>query len=501
MITFERERPTIENQAGMVRPVVLELVNKLCHALTAEGINYCHWKSNEALDRSARGDNDLDLLVSRIHAQQFTEILYRLDFKETFASKEDELPGVRDYYGYDITSGRLIHVHAHFQLILGNDLSKNYRLALEKVYLDSSVQGDLFRIPQPEWECLVFVLRMVLKHSTWDSILMRHGRLSDSEQRELDCLSTPGILLKAKALLEYLPEWSSSLFEECLQALRPGCPLWMRIRVGERLQKVLRSSARYPHSTDVIAKLARRVWYPIQRRAFGHKPMNRFASGGLFIAIVGGDGAGKTTLVDEIYSWLSGKFGVTKVHMGKPDWSLVTMVIRAILKIGTVLSVYPFEGDMYEESQQAHGLPWFIRAVCTARDRYLTYVQARRCSSNGGLVLCDRFSFPNFMVMDAAQCEQGIAFLKKGNWLHKFLAKWERSYYEHIRLPDLLIVLKVEPEIAVQRKREESQAAVRARSAEVWQLDWTRKSAFVIDASLPREEVIAQAKALVWAHL
>jgi thymidylate kinase len=275
----------------------------------------------------------------------------------------------------------------------------------------------------------------------------------------------------------------------------------MRIKVGEQLQRVLQSSARYPHSTDVIVKLARRVWRPIQQRVFGYKSTNRFASGGLFIAIVGGDGAGKTTLVDEIYSWLSGKFEVTKLHMGKPDWSLVTLLMRGILKIGTLFRLYPFEGDIYEETQQSHGFPWFIRAVCTARDRYLTYVRARRFSSNGGLVLCDRFSFPNFMAMDNAQCEQGIAFLKRGNWLHKLLAKWERSYYEQIRLPDLLIVLKVEPEIAVQRKRDESPAAVRARSTEVWQLDWSRKSAFVIDASLPREEVVSQAKALVWAHL
>jgi len=501
MITLEAEVKHTESQNKPVQPPALELVIKLCNALAAEEINYCHWKSNEALDRSANGDNDLDLLVSRIHAQHFTEILYRLGFKETLSVKRDELPGVRDYYGYDVKSGRLIHVHAHFQLILGNDLSKNYRLPLENRYLESSVQGDLFRVPRLEWECVIFVLRMVLKHSTWDSILMRHGRLSPSEERELVYLSAPSALLKAKALLQYLPGLSSNLFEECLQALQPGCSFWMRIKVGEQLQRVLQSSARYPHSTDVLAKFARRVWHPIQRRVFGYKPKNRFASGGLFIAIVGGDGAGKTTLIDELYAWLSGKFEVTKVHMGKPDWSLSTILIRGFLKIGSFLGFYPFEGDIYEESRQPHGLPWFIRAVCTARDRYLTYVRARQFSSNGGLVLCDRFSFLDFMRMDSLQCEQAIPSLKKRNWFHKLLAKWERDYYERIKLPDLLIVLKVEPQIAVQRKKEESEAAVWARSSEVWQLDWRQESAFIIEAGLPRAEVVAQAKALLWTHL
>jgi thymidylate kinase len=225
------------------------------------------------------------------------------------------------------------------------------------------------------------------------------------------------------------------------------------------------------------------------------------ASGGLFIAVVGGDGAGKTTIVDELCFWLSEKFEVTKVHMGKPDWSWATILIRGTLKIGTLLGLYSFEGDVFEEFHQPHGLPWFIRAVCTARDRYLTYLRARRLSSNGGLVVCDRFSFPGFMEMDGAQCEQAIAFLKKAGWLQHLLAKWERAYYEQISLPDLLIVLKVEPEIAVQRKKEETEVAVRARSTEVWQLDWRAKSAFIIDAGLERAEVVSQVKALVWAHL
>ena len=43
----------------------LELVRRLCQTLSTEGVDYCHWKSNEALDRSARAESDLDLLVSR----------------------------------------------------------------------------------------------------------------------------------------------------------------------------------------------------------------------------------------------------------------------------------------------------------------------------------------------------------------------------------------------------------------------------------------------------
>jgi hypothetical protein len=123
----------------MAEKIALDLVVKLCEILASKKIDYCHWKSNTFLDRSASGDNDLDLLINLAHAQCFTEILYSMGFKETLIPKDEELPGVRDYYGYDQKSGRLVHVHAHFQLILGNDLSKNYRLPFERAYLQLSV--------------------------------------------------------------------------------------------------------------------------------------------------------------------------------------------------------------------------------------------------------------------------------------------------------------------------------------------------------------------------
>lgn len=484
----------------MEKSAVLELVARLGQTLADERIEYCHWKSNAYLDRSASGENDLDLLIDRAHGERFVRILLRLGFKEAFAPREAALPGVRDFYGWDVPTRRWVHVHAHFQLILGNDLSKNYRLPLEREYLASSSQGDLFRLPAPEFELLILVIRMVLKHSAWDSILMRHGALTKTERRELEVLSTEENLTKVEALLPLVPGLDRSLFDLCLRSLQTGCPIWMRIRAGERLQVLLRGWARYPHGVDVLLKFIRRVEQPFARRMLHIRPKNRLANGGLFIAIVGGDGAGKTTLTDAVHAWLSVKFEVQAFHMGKPAWSLTTVLLRGLLKVGTLLGLYPFEGDTYEQSAGPHGLPWFIRAVCTARDRSLTYQQARRFSSSGGLALCDRYSFSGLMHMDGPQCE-GAVHPERVTGLYKFLIEQEKIYYQRIPPPDLLIVLKLDPEIAVQRKTEETALSVRARSTEVWGLDWDVVSGHVIDASRPRDEVLAQVQALIWEHL
>ena len=155
-----------EDTLPQMDPSVLPLVQELCNVLRMENIDYCHWKSNNMLERSANGDNDLDLLISRADGSRFTEILFRLGFKQAHAPGEKQMPGVLDYYGYDEQAEKWVHVHAHYQLIMGHDMTKNFRLALERPYLESAVQGELFRVPSVEFEFIILVIRMILKHST-----------------------------------------------------------------------------------------------------------------------------------------------------------------------------------------------------------------------------------------------------------------------------------------------------------------------------------------------
>ena len=103
--------------------------------------------------------------------------------------------------------------------------------------------------------------------------------------------------------------------------------------------------------------------------------------------------------------------------------------------------------------------------------------------------------------MDGPQCEEAIPSSRKLNWLLKFLVNWEKYYYQQIQSPDLLIVLKVDPDIAVQRKTEETETSVRARSSEVWGLDWEKLSAFEINANRSKEESLSQVKSIIWEHL
>jgi thymidylate kinase len=500
------------------QPPALNLIFELCQALTEEDISYCHWKSNNALDRSASGDNDLDLLVSRADVSRFTEILYRLGFKQAKAPAEKQMPGVLDYYGYDEKADRLIHVHAHYQLILGHDMTKNYRLPIERPYLESAVQDDLFKVPAPEFEFIVFVIRMVLKHSTWDVILGREGTLKNAERQELSYLQDRINRERVDDILKnHLPYINVELFNDCIQALQPACSTWTRIKTGQQLQTRLKANTRRPLFSDTYLKLWRRVALAIRRRIFKSSFKYRLESGGAMIAVVGGDGAGKSTAVDALYDWLSKSFETTRVHMGKPAWSWTTITIRGILKIGNLLRLYPVESTfretLNEKSLVSPGYPWLLREVCRARDRYRTYIKARRFAANGGLVICDRFSLPQIRLMDGPLAARFISELMAGPQAGQFmgpqqdsrpariLVKMDERYYQQTVLPELLFVLRVDPEIAVQRRSDEDASAVRERSTEIWELNWEHTDAHIIDAGKSKTDVLSELKALLWPEL
>src|SRR5216117_1280490 len=140
----------------------LTLIADLCAELEKAGIKYCHFKSTDALERSASGENDLDLLVAEDDAPRFRSVLRSLGYVESIGTRSQDVPHVRHTYGLDRASLRLVDVHAHERLIIGDDATKNYRLPIEGVYLATAHRGRPFPIPARELEFALFVVRMML---------------------------------------------------------------------------------------------------------------------------------------------------------------------------------------------------------------------------------------------------------------------------------------------------------------------------------------------------
>ncbi len=485
-------------------------MRRLCDALRAEQIAYCHWKSNASLDRSASGDSDLDLLVGWADARRFSELIRRLGFREGRQPRRQQSPGVYHAYGFDEASGKLVHLHAHHQLVLGDDMTKNYRLPLEEAYLRSAEQGPLFRIPAPEFEFVVFVLRMVLKHSTADALLTTHGSLSEGEELELAYLRGRADPERARAVIDrHLPFIGTELWDRCVACLEPGASFASRVLTAHGLERSLASQARRSPALDPFVRVWRRSRRSFDRRVRHRRgPRSRLGTGGALIALVGGDGAGKSTAVDEVHRWLSRDLDATRVHLGKPPRSVLSSLVQGLWRGGARSVAGGTSGSdrspvilSDDEPMTPRRFVKLIRKVLVSRDRYLAYRRARRLASNGTVVICDRFPLAEVGLMDGP-ATRAIPRSRERSLLIRSLARLEERYYSRITYPDILIVLRVDPEVAVRRRHgTEDEAFVRRRSEEIWRMRWDKIPAVVIDAGRPKDEVLAAVKSAIWVGL
>lgn len=115
-------------------------------------------------------------------------------------------------------------------------------------------------------------------------------------------------------------------------------------------------------------------------------------------------------------------------------------------------------------------------------------------------MVSDRYPLRQIKMMDGPVAAL-VPGLCAANSLAGRLARVERAYYAHIKEPDLLVVLRISPDLAVERRSDEDEGFVRARCSEVAHADWDSTPALVIDASRPKSEILAEIKSLVWSRL
>lgn len=477
----------------------LPLIKKLCEALNSQQVSYCHWKSNWKLNRWLTGDGDLDLLIKRADKQRFITIISGLGFKQAEPSADRQVPGILNFYGFDADENTLVHLHVHYRLVIGNDLSKNYHLPAENIVLENSHLQGLVPVPSPEVELILFVLRMVLKYSV-ESVLQKKGSALADELEVLE--SAVDRARVANLLPELVPQIDPGFFDQCLQSLRQPNTFFRRLHVRKQLEKRLVAAARIGRRADVLLKLRRRAVRVVRERILGRRARKRFVTGGTLVAIVGGDGSGKTTALQGLNKWLGKKFVTQRFHLGKPRRSPFTLVLIVLLRICRLITNKPVHPALREarNSSSFPGYLQLLRWVSAGRDRRRLYMKARRFATNGGVALCDRYPVPQLQLMDGPNIARTIPPQRR-NQLIKFLMKLENNYYRQIMPPDLLIVLRVDPDIAVQRKTTEIEQHVRTRSTELWKQDWTGTDAFVIDAGQPSATVMTEAQAIIWSKL
>jgi thymidylate kinase len=257
-------------------------------------------------------------------------------------------------------------------------------------------------------------------------------------------------------------------------------------------------------AADTAVRCARRVHWGVRHFVPGRRNTKRLMAGGRVVAVVGGDGAGKSTLVGGLTDWLHGPLDTRVLHMGKPPRSPATVAVKGAVTVGRRLHLLDHWLPHYPTAEEHHGqppsTPWLAWQYVTAADRWRQHRRVRALAARGYVVVCDRFPLEQITQMDGSRTRWvPRAALPR---LGRYLVDREQACYAAMSEPDLLLVLRLDPATAVARKEGVDPAAfVRRRSAEVFGIDWHGSRAVLLDAARPAADVLADARAAVWANL
>jgi len=492
----------------------LETLTSFFDALNQAGVRYCHWKSNLRLSQALVGQTDLDLLVDPGHIVVFRRILRAHDIKPMATVPSKRYPGVENYLGFDPPSGKLFHLHVHYQLVLGEQFVKNYRVPLEALFLDSVRMLHGILTPSPELELIILSIRALLKYRDRDVLKdvlsIRSSGLPEQIQMEIRWLLEQTSLERISHALEGIAhivpaEIVLSFLATVLVSPRHGFRLY---GLRARLRRTLRPYQRQ-HRLQASLRYFQELWRR-RIRFVKNSSSNKMSlpNHGLTLAIIGADGAGKSTICHTLDKWLAWKLNTKLYYMGSKQPSLRSKVLYLLFRMArrghrTLCRLFSEKGAPAKSLAGLRQLLLYSYYISLGYDRFQRYKTSRELAAAGSIVLYDRY--PLAALLDGPK----ILTVSNGNLgkLSRGFSRLEQNIYRKIESPDNYILLNVNPAVSLQRKPEHDRAAIDAKCQFLGELaikaendpEWS--NLVNIDANLLFDEVISQLKMTVWQAL
>jgi len=496
--------------APTAEPTVLGVYTRLLDGLARARVPWCYWKSSRRAAAVLAGESDLDILVAPDGQSDARRVLSECGFRQfsTVPSRSDAT--VACYLAFDEQSGQIAHVDLHTQLKLGGTLLKTHRLPWEDTLIrDAAPRADL-RLPllDPASEAVLLVVRACLELRRSDPVVAHHWSAL-TEKFALDRAD-----LAARVDYDAIRARAAQLLNEPLavpvaQAMFDPLPLQHLRPLRRRLRRAL---ARY-RTCGVLASLVRGAARGCDAAAgrlnrdalHWPRPWNRrVKDGGVVVAVVAVDGAGKSTLVRGLCDWLGPEVDVLPLYFGtgdgRPSWFLLPLklMVPLVLRLlprkpkgashGVVTGSAPGLG---------YGLLLALWACVLALEKRLKLRVAQRAAQRGMVVITDRY--PQNELADFNDGPLLPRLPRVPGWLRTFEAS---AYDLAARLhPDLVIKLVAAPELIATREPTMDPAVIRARVAGVRQLKLGGAPIATISAALPAAEVLRVAKLRIWRVL
>lgn len=159
---------------------MLDVCKQLFCQWNDKDIKYCHWKSNEHLMEGLDGETDLDVFVAPTDKEKAETILVQCRYIKCLTQKSHRYPNVCEWIGFDSATGRLVHVHLHYQIITGTSYCKEYVFPIDDLIIQSRVldkETNVY-VTDPNLEFIILHCRIALK------AMKKHGIHVGKEDRK-----------------------------------------------------------------------------------------------------------------------------------------------------------------------------------------------------------------------------------------------------------------------------------------------------------------------------
>ena len=409
------------------------IINAIFSELDRSNIIFCHWKSNQRLHTFVNGKEDLDLLFREEDKDIVLSLMYKLG-----ARKFEAIPLGKYIYIYDFLivddDGDLIHFHLHFGLDIGEKGIKRYRLPFVNSVLESRIRSNPNRVwvPAYSYELLLLLLRLTLRFSP--IVYLKYKWVKSSYKIEKKANGEFEWLRKRVSFFEFekvvIKHFDDKVIIECLMDLytediTATKILILRSALSCKRLEWMKKSDDYVNYKFIVARLkVNRI-----RRIMSSMPSKRVSAfAGRTVVILGSDGAGKSTLVKNLYQSFSRKIDVYNLYMGLPKPSKSNNPLLA--KLFRRLGLFPLWNVIVKRSNIS---------------------KAYKLKSLGALILCDRFpQHYNEGVMDGPLLNR---WSKSSNPIKMYFSRLEYDLFEEMADTkiDLVVKLIVDSETSARR--------------------------------------------------
>lgn len=504
------------------------IMYKLFKAFELNNVLYLHFKSNTNLCDSFKGKGDFDVLVDKNEIRKVETLIIENNGKRHNPTRVGNYSGVDNWLVFDEISGVIYHLHLHYQLVTGKQFVKDYVIPWNNLLFETRIKDPEFGIyvTNPNVELLLLAFRNVLKAKFLDYFkkVIGNYRLDNSTRREWDDMYRKSSESKIKEFLINICPKDADDFSRILMKsnLSSSDFLFLHRTVRQVMKPYRRYGAFEAMFRTFLFQLDYRFTKYWNRKMDGQFIAKKISlQGGLIIAFVGVDGAGKSTVSNEISKWIGKKIECKRIYMGAGEESGMNLItaIKTFLKSrpknskkkkplkNADLTTKPLAPKINLFQHPCSFLSILLKMHMINRVQKKNYnriKQIYRYKHNGGISVLDRWPQIEKENINDGPKVVGYSDRLVDSWFTRRSLRLEKKYLGIVKTikPDIIFKLNISLDACMNRKEEHtSREYFENKIKELKELNFQNAKIIEINAEQPYEEEILLIKKVLWKFI